>query len=458
MAKRAGTLAVWLTANSTQFDRTLAQSQKKIKAFSSGVKSALAGIGVAMSGAALIGWGKSMIDDLDNIGKRAGVLGITAERYQQLAYAAQRTATDIGTVESAMKKLYGELGKAASGNEKSASAFRKLGVNIEDIKNLSPDQVFDRAAEALTGIGDPAERNAIAMELFGKQAMELNNFLADYISLGEEARTKGFIASEEDVKQAMQINDQLTDLNKTVTHLVLELGKLKDVLELIKTVSEGVKGVIKDPINAARDAAGEAFNFIVRNGVGGALNVAAHISADQERLLGNLTGIKLFTKIADGIDSAREKAWDTDLARLIGIKAAISPDAGEGVVTAADRAEAARKQAEAQAKRARLEAQRKAREDAAIEAELDKYDEEMNALFEESVKAPKALKAASKRDPAANIAGGFSLRDLAMMVTQESPAERTAKATETLVENSREQTLLQRQIAENGGAADLTYE
>ncbi|MBR2692663.1 MAG: hypothetical protein IKE69_00470, partial [Thermoguttaceae bacterium] len=142
MAKKAGTLAIALTANSTLFDRALVRAERRINSFAAAAKKDFTAIGAAMGAHYLIGAGKTMIDELDQIGKRSDVLGISTERYQMLSAAATHTGVAMGDVESAMIRMNNVLAKAAVGDQKAISSFNLLGLEVEKLRSMRPDELF----------------------------------------------------------------------------------------------------------------------------------------------------------------------------------------------------------------------------------------------------------------------------------------------------------------------------
>lgn len=405
MAKKAGTLAVALTANSTAFDRTLARAEKRITSFASGVNKTFAGVGIALGAKALIGAGKSFLDNLDQIGKRAGVLGISAERYQELSFAAERTATSIGTVESAIIRANNVLAKAATGDKAAAGSFALLGLKVQQLKHLRPDEVFDRIAEALSTIEDPATRNQAILEVFGKTGQELNNFLREYLVLGNEARSIGAIVDNDAVAAAASINDQLTNLNKQITTLIANLGVLQKATDFI-----------------------DSLQF-----------------ADHSSFWGHVG-----TELVNGLGRSLTFGMVNDLGDRLGLTPS---DAGyAGPVTQSQIAAANEKRA---ARIAEKEARSAAAADRAARTQEELARRLAATAKNQETKALNTIKGAAERAPDNAISGSFSLRDLAQSVTQGAPAERTAKASEALLDNAKKQTTLQQEIRKQLSGANL---
>ena len=70
--------------------------------------------------------------DLDDAAKRTGT---TAEEYQKWAYAAKLGGMEINTLEGLMVKQQKTFSDAREGVKASAEAYKRLGINIEDISS-----------------------------------------------------------------------------------------------------------------------------------------------------------------------------------------------------------------------------------------------------------------------------------------------------------------------------------
>jgi len=70
---------------------------------------------------------------------------------------------------------------ANSGNLKTLQTFERLGISITDLGRMSQEELRGKVLKALTEIRDPAQRNAIAMDMFGKAIMgvDLKTFTAE---------------------------------------------------------------------------------------------------------------------------------------------------------------------------------------------------------------------------------------------------------------------------------------
>ena len=165
--------------------------------------------------------------------------GISTTRLQELAYVGEQLGTSQDTITGSMARLtrtmsgaqtqYADYTKAqadatADGKEftgtlgDSAAAFEKLGVKVTDSSgNLrDSESVFADAITALGGVNNEAERDALAMSIFGKSAMELNPLIKagsdEMARLAEEGHNVGAVMSEENVAAFAAFDDTLASL------------------------------------------------------------------------------------------------------------------------------------------------------------------------------------------------------------------------------------------------------
>ena len=68
--------------------------------------------------------------------------GISVETLSELGYAAQLSGVDVETLETAIKRMQKTIIGAAEGSQAAVEALAELGLTVEDLRGLSPDQQF----------------------------------------------------------------------------------------------------------------------------------------------------------------------------------------------------------------------------------------------------------------------------------------------------------------------------
>ena len=222
-----------------EFGKEVSETEKKTINWSSalskvgkGVKIAAKATGVAMVaiGTAAVAAGKEIFNLTRGTGKFADDIitmsaqtGISTTALQEWGYAAQFIDTEVETMTGSMAKMIRQLTTAKEGTGASAEAFKTLGVNITDSSGqlLNSQEIFFASIDALGRIANETERDALAMQLFGKSAQELNPLIiagSDELKrLGQEAQNAGLIMSEQALGNFGAFDDTMNRITSTVT-------------------------------------------------------------------------------------------------------------------------------------------------------------------------------------------------------------------------------------------------
>ena len=148
---------------------SVGQSLKGVSIASAGVVAGLGAISYKAGVAA---------DDLNTLSK---VTGIGTSDLQKYSYAADLVDVSVDTIAKSNKKLAKNAYSAANGSKSQAEAFAKIGVSVTDANgNLrDSESIFQ---DVITGLGqmtNETERDALAQQLMGKSAAELNPLIED---------------------------------------------------------------------------------------------------------------------------------------------------------------------------------------------------------------------------------------------------------------------------------------
>lgn len=151
---------------------------------------------------------------VDEYLSESAITGVPTEMLQAWDYAAPLIDTDAETIKGAMTKITQAMGDAASGSESAVEKFAAMGINIQDEVTgglRSAEDVFYEVVDALGQMEAGTERDAIAMELLGKSAQELNPLInagsKAIKEYGEEAKATGYILDEQQIKKLGEVDD-----------------------------------------------------------------------------------------------------------------------------------------------------------------------------------------------------------------------------------------------------------
>ena len=176
-----------------------------------GLSTAAAAVTAAI-GALTVKSGK-WADDLNTMSKR---YSIGTNELQKYAAASELVDVDVETIAKSHIKLEKQMMSASKGTGASAEAFEKLGVSVTDADgNLRDgDSVWQETIAALGQMSNETERDALAMQLMGKSATDLNPLIEDggetYKNFADTLSKYDLDFVDQDMlDQANQFNDAL---------------------------------------------------------------------------------------------------------------------------------------------------------------------------------------------------------------------------------------------------------
>lgn len=195
-------------------------------------------------------------DDLNTLSKVTGI-----STYELQKYNAAADLVDVSTeaIAKSHAKLSKNMAAAANGSKTQAAAFEQLGVKVTNADGSlrDSDAVFQDVITALGGMKNETERDALAMQLMGKSAMELNPLIEDqgetYKNVADTlAKYNLDFVDQETLDKANEFNDQLdmmkvlgtTSLSIVGAQLAEYLAPaLEKVVELMGKLAEWLSGL-----------------------------------------------------------------------------------------------------------------------------------------------------------------------------------------------------------------------
>lgn len=189
----------------------------------------------------------------DDINTLAKVTGLSTEMIQKFSYASDIIDVDLNTLTKSMAKLTKNMETAKKGTGDVSSAFKKLGVSITDNKGAlrNNQDVFNDVIKALGKIENETQRDAYAMQIFGKSAQDLNPLIlggADALEeLGKEAEDAGLILSQDTLDAANEFNDSIDKLKAKTLGSFSKVGSeiAKDLIPIMEDVAKTAEDILK---------------------------------------------------------------------------------------------------------------------------------------------------------------------------------------------------------------------
>lgn len=156
--------------------------------------------------------------------------GISTQKLQEYSYASELIDVSVDTLTSTMRRNIKAMGEARDGSASYASAYERLGITVTNADGSlrSSEEVYWEVVDALGRMENETERDAIAMDILGKSAQDLNPLIlagSDAMKqFGEEAEAAGYVMSDETLAAAGALDDALQRLAVSGDALVNTVG------------------------------------------------------------------------------------------------------------------------------------------------------------------------------------------------------------------------------------------
>ena len=183
---------------------------------------------MAAAGVAIVKMATDGLKAADEQAKLARQLGMTNSELATLERAADFSGVSMGTLTTATRRLDTELGNALSGVDASRERFESLGLSVEELAHLRPDDRLKMIGEAIGTLGTHAEQTAAANDIFGRSGQEMMLLLADAAPVLErassEVETFGLALQSVDSERIESINDNISTLQQSTRGAALQMA------------------------------------------------------------------------------------------------------------------------------------------------------------------------------------------------------------------------------------------
>lgn len=233
---RAGAAYIEIYAKDHRLVKGLNAASDKLKAFGAGITSVgkrLSLLGAGLT-APLVASAKVFADmgsDLLDMSQRTGV---SVEALSELGYAAEQTGTDMATLEAGLRRMQRTILDASDGMASAVDALTHLGLSVDQLQGLSPEDQFKLIADRLSQVEDATMRAGLAMVLLGRSGTRLLPLFHDGAQgieeLQQQARELGLTISTADAAAAEALGDQLATLWTVVKRGVFAIGSALEPL------------------------------------------------------------------------------------------------------------------------------------------------------------------------------------------------------------------------------------
>ena len=239
-------------------------------------------------------------DDLNTLSKQTG---ISTGELQKFAYASDLIDVSVETMTGSLTKLTRNMQSAAEGGTSAAAkAFNDLGISVTDASGQLRDrqEVFYEAIEALGRIENVTERDAVAMDIFGRSAQDLNPLIlggAETLKqLGDEAERAGLILDQTTLNGLNAFNDKIDLLKAKGTQIKnLAASEMTPALDGLVEVADELLDEIKEMAKRGelKKMAREA-GKIIKDGATALKNIISFVWKYKEAIGAAITAMVTF--------------------------------------------------------------------------------------------------------------------------------------------------------------------
>ena len=245
-----------------------AQMGEKLKSAGAVAVKGLAAVATAAAaaGAALVKASADAAAYADNILTMSTVTGISTDKLQAYTYAAELVDVSVETLTKSQAKQIKSMKAVQDGTALAVDAYAKLGVSVMNADGSLRDgeTVYWEVIDALGKMENETERDALAMQILGKSAQELNPLIeagsARMAELTEEAKQVGAVMSDDALNAMGAFDDSLQRLNGSAGAAKNALGSVL-LPELTILATEG-SALVNEFTKNLNDSGGGLEGFI----------------------------------------------------------------------------------------------------------------------------------------------------------------------------------------------------
>jgi hypothetical protein len=239
-----GKVSAIFTASSAGLSAGVSKASSSLKGLQKDVASLRSGMQLlnAISGAQLLGsvastamsYARSLVnvglaqaEAIDSTSKLSARLGMTYSELAGLAHAGDLAGVSMDTIGAAATKADVAFVKAAQGSKTALAGFAAIGLELGDLQGLSSAERFSEIADAIAGLPTEAERAAAAVKLFGRAGAELLPLFAggagSIQEATEEAQRFGMALTGAQGRDVEAMNDSFSKVSAAIGGIIKQV-------------------------------------------------------------------------------------------------------------------------------------------------------------------------------------------------------------------------------------------
>lgn len=228
----------------------LDSADSRMGKFATNIKKHHKAIGMAMTavGGAILAAGalsiKTYMKMGDEVQKMALRTGFSTEALSELRHAAEISGTELSSLDAATKRMSKTIVDASEGMTTYIRAFDRIGLSVEDLIDLSPEEQFMKIAMAIGDLENHALKAATAQDIFGRAGTKLLPLLAagteGMEALRREAHDLGIVFDQEAANKAAKMTDAMHRVKEATSGLKMRIAEqlIPILIPLIDKIKE----------------------------------------------------------------------------------------------------------------------------------------------------------------------------------------------------------------------------
>lgn len=215
-------------------------------------------IAIAKAEKALISMTKESAAFADNIITLSMQTGQTTEQLQEFSYATELIDVSVDTLQGSLTKLTNNMQDTINGTGNAKASFEALGISVTDADGnmRRANDVFYETIDALGDVKNETERDAMAMDIFGRSAQDLNPLIiqgSDTLkAYAQEAHNVGYVLNNEELSALGAVDDAYQRLQKSQEGAKNQLSA--EFAPYLTEFYEKITKLIKDGGQALKDS------------------------------------------------------------------------------------------------------------------------------------------------------------------------------------------------------------
>ena len=269
-------LTVDFKSDTTGFNRGLDGMQRKTKSTASNIKGTMAKM---FAGGLVVAGLRSLITDLDRVGKLAQRFGTSAVTVQKLGVVADLNGTSFERMAKSLTDANRAAEEASSGMTRQADAFKAMGINADEFINMGLQEQLTALSDGFILADQSGQGFSSAQVIMGGSAKELIPLLRQGTDKINEQASAASAASDSTVDAVQAMNDKWTMAKNTMFGWAAgSVEALSKTIPLFLRVGRVIQNTINLALETGVAAAGallKALSAVVNLDFDGAINALA---------------------------------------------------------------------------------------------------------------------------------------------------------------------------------------